>query len=298
MHKDFTTQSRKIKVCIAVLAAFIMLILCVRAILMGDNINAGVSGAMAIALILISDIQFLEEISLFGLQAKLRNTIGKAEDQIQEAADTLNAIQRTSIDLARLAGSQIAYSNRFADQGWRPKLEIVNSIKKNLRDQNAPESEIKEAFDEVIRFFVIDVIHILFFVISERFGQARGTLIALSNREDITVEQRNAANAALEDLGNIDAEFFKAATKQPLDTLPAIVDTLVVAINFSKTDLEKIRPFFQHTKDIINNIITTREISEKDLQFFERYRSSKQPSPAFSEMFGLDNQPQFPQDWL
>ncbi|RYG97167.1 MAG: hypothetical protein EON58_10410 [Alphaproteobacteria bacterium] len=123
--------------------------------------SATVTGILTIGLAAFRYLPLIDTLEVFGLKAKLKQTVDQADD-------VLAGLRSATSTASRLTYFQLAYIGRMASPTWSQKRRLLAEVDAALAAVGDTESQISAMREPIIRFALTDLYYLFTSVLQER----------------------------------------------------------------------------------------------------------------------------------
>ena len=149
--------------------------------------SAGVLGALAVACTFLVFFPRLEVFKAFGVEARLSQTLDRAQEILQE-------LQRLSVISARTSYMTMAWGNRMGTPAAKDKQAVLDEVDRQLADLNVSAEERRALQRPYVQLIGFDF-YMLFTRLLDRYGGWKGDDLLKQLNANNTEETRRAREA-------------------------------------------------------------------------------------------------------
>jgi hypothetical protein len=151
------------------------------------QISAGVLGTIAVACTFLVFFPRLEVFKAFGVEARLSQTLDRAQEILQE-------LQRLSVISARTSYMTMAWGNRMGTPAAKDKQAVLDEVDRQLADLNVSTEERRALQRPYVQLIGFDF-YMLFTRLLDRYGEWKGGDLLKQLNGNNTEETKRAREA-------------------------------------------------------------------------------------------------------
>lgn len=223
----------------------------------------------------------LESFKAFTVEAKLRETVDRAEE-------ILGKIRRAAVSSAENTFHQLGWGNRMGSPGWAYKSQMADNTVSLLKDLGVDSKEIKRLTEPYIQLVALDLYFIVQAVVNIRLQVRRHNIEAQLAALPQTIQRDDPEVQRL--LSQRDRAVPRPEGS-PLEELPqkgleTLMRDLFDEDVFEEREREQLKSLIQEITSIFDEVKRTGALTERAVVFLDQYDPWEGRKRKYEELFG------------